>query len=76
MELCTPKLKKAHIFFKKLFVLYFEKWNFLAPGGNLPSSKNKKNHSEKICYFLNKVFLLFREMELSSPKFKKLFYFF
>ena len=32
--------------------------------GNFPSLKNKKIHPEK--------FLIFREMELSSPKLKKL----
>ena len=54
-------------------VLYFQKWNFLVSyfsyisEGNFPSSQNKRKHSEK--------FLIFREMELSSPNHKKRFIF-
>ena len=37
-----------------------------------PTSKTKKTHSEKVSYiFSRKVFLIFQEMELSSPKIKK-----
>ena len=41
----------------------------LLSGVNFPSSKVKKTHSEK------KKCQIFREMEISSPKLKKLLYF-
>ena len=43
----------------------FKKTSYIS-GGNFPSSKNKKNTLKK--------FLIFREMELSSLKLKKLLY--
>ena len=63
----------SYVVSKKMF-LYFRKWNFLAlyfsyiSGNNFPSSKNeKKNTLKKL--------LIFQEMELSSPKLKKLLFF-
>ena len=47
MELSSSKIN---------FFFYFQKWKFIAlyfsdiSGGNFPSSKNKKNHSEKVSY--------------------------
>lgn len=42
-----------------------------------PSPKYEKTHSEKMSYiFPKQVFLKFWEIELCSPKFKKLLYFF
>ena len=73
MKLSSPKIKKF---------LYFRKWNFLAPASKLFLKEKLFLHFRKwnflalrlktLLYFLKKiVFLIFKEMELPSPKIKK-----
>ena len=48
----------------------------LADCSKLDKKKNKKTHCQKtFCIFPKKVFLIFREMESSSHRLKKLFIF-
>ena len=71
MELSSPKTKKCIIFPRKNFSYILGNRTFLKNlffRGNFPSSKNKKKPTLK-------KFLIFREMELFSPKLKKLFIF-
>ena len=66
MKLFGPKIKTFLYFFREKLILYFRKWNFLAPRlkiseGNSPSSENKKNHSKKnFLYFWKWKFLALR----------------
>ena len=64
----APKLKTLLYFFRKKLFLYFGKGNFLALR-TFRAQKVKKNPTLK-------TFLIFQEMELSSPKLKKLLHFF
>ena len=60
-----------------VFFVYFEKWNFSALPKIFPWKKfliffPKENHSRKLSHiFSKKVFPIFCEVELSSPKLKK-----
>ena len=67
MELFGLRLKNFLIFFQKKAFLIFRETE-LSSTKNFPSWKNEKTHSEK-------KFILFWEMQLSSPKVKKLLYF-
>ena len=75
-------MKKSSLyFFQKRFFFSFRKWNFLAPSlksflyfrKEFPKLKKlKKKHSEKCSYIFSKTaFLVFQEIELSSPKIRK-----
>ena len=67
MEFSRPKIQKFLIFSKKKSFPDISGNGIFSyiSGGNFPSSKNKKTRLKK--------FLIFREMELSSPKLKKNF---
>ena len=75
MELSSPKIKKVLILIfsqKKAFLIFWEMEIFFKKnifGGNFASLKNKKKDTLKR-------FLIFREMEFSSPKHKRFLIFF
>ena len=75
-------LKKVFIFSRKTFFIYFRKWNSAAQRlkSSFIFSKKlflyiEKRNPLNFLYFLKKIFLIFREMELSRPKIKNFFYF-
>ena len=88
MELFSPKPKKVLIFFQEK-ILYFGELNFLAPRlknvsyfsyisrENLPSSKNKKNHSEKnfLYFFQKNNFFYFGKSNFLASSLKNFLYF-
>ena len=67
MELSGSNIKKFLIFSQKKSFLIFQGTSYIS-GSNFPNSKSKKNA-------LLKNFLYFGEIELSSPKLKKLLIF-
>ena len=73
MELSSAKIKKVLIFSQKKISLYIAKWNF---SKKLLTFQEGTFRAQKIKKPTQKKFLIFREMELFSPKLKKLLYFF
>ena len=74
MELCDSKIEKFLTFSqKKAFLIFwemelFKKTSYILRNGTFQAQKIKKKNAVK-------KFLIFREMEHSSPKLKKLSYF-
>ena len=80
--------QKFLIFQEEKFFFYFRIWTFLPSllkisGGNFPSSKIKKTHSEKVSFYFRKCNFLtpslkssyISEGNLQRPKIKNFFYF-
>ena len=77
MERSSLKIKSIPIFFKKIFLLDFGKWNFLAPTlKNFLYFRWKLSKLQKEKKSTLIIIFVFQEIELSSPKLTKFLYFF